>query len=257
MELSDALEREAQLARLTPGTRRAARGRRRVTHHHHERGTTMTTIDPTRPLNGVDTDDAVRDHRRGARAARAGPLPVPDARPSGSAAPTTAPPSTASTAPAASTSRAGLHRRRRPPGGAGRRGPRAHAGRAPAAGARQLPDQRPGQHRRRARHRARRGHRTRRGRHRPARASSASTTSVRNGFEHIRVTFHVSGDGRGRAAARLVEQARRRSAVYDVLTHGVPVSDRRRHRLSRPRLGRPGRSRWSARIGRASMRAWS
>jgi len=47
---------------------------------------------------------------------------------------------------------------------------------------------------------------------------------VRNGYEQIRVTFHVSGDAEAEQLARLVEQARDRSAVFDVLTHGVPVS---------------------------------
>ena len=48
--------------------------------------------------------------------------------------------------------------------------------------------------------------------------------SVRNGFEAVRVTFHVKGAAEAEALARLVEQARRRSAVYDVLTNGVPVT---------------------------------
>ena len=47
---------------------------------------------------------------------------------------------------------------------------------------------------------------------------------VRNGFDNIRVTFHVSGDAAAEQLARLVEQARSRSAVFDVVTHGVPVS---------------------------------
>jgi uncharacterized OsmC-like protein len=47
---------------------------------------------------------------------------------------------------------------------------------------------------------------------------------VRNGFEQIRVTFRVQGRAEAEQLARLVEQARARSAVYDVLTHGVPVS---------------------------------
>ena len=47
---------------------------------------------------------------------------------------------------------------------------------------------------------------------------------VRNGFETIRVTFHVYGAAEAEQLARLVEQARRRSAVYDVITHGVPVT---------------------------------
>ena len=48
--------------------------------------------------------------------------------------------------------------------------------------------------------------------------------SVRNGFESIRVTFHVSGDAEAEQLASLVEQARRRSAVFDIVTNGVPVS---------------------------------
>jgi uncharacterized OsmC-like protein len=47
---------------------------------------------------------------------------------------------------------------------------------------------------------------------------------VRNGFGQVRVTFHVQGDAEARTLAALVEQARARSAVYDVLTNGVPVS---------------------------------
>ncbi len=47
---------------------------------------------------------------------------------------------------------------------------------------------------------------------------------VRNGFQDIRVTFHVSGAAEAEKLARLVHQARDRSAVFDVLTHGVPVT---------------------------------
>lgn len=46
---------------------------------------------------------------------------------------------------------------------------------------------------------------------------------VRNGFETVRVTFHVTGDAEAEQLARLVEQSRRRSAVHDVMTNGVPV----------------------------------
>ena len=49
-------------------------------------------------------------------------------------------------------------------------------------------------------------------------------SSVRNGFEQIRVTFHVQGAAEAEQLARLVHQARDRSAVYDVLTNGVSVS---------------------------------
>ena len=50
--------------------------------------------------------------------------------------------------------------------------------------------------------------------------------SVRNGFSGITVTFEVAGDGDPDQLARLVDQAVKRSAVYDVITHGVPVAVR-------------------------------
>jgi uncharacterized OsmC-like protein len=46
---------------------------------------------------------------------------------------------------------------------------------------------------------------------------------VRNGYSAIRVHFDVSGDASPEQLRALVEQSRRRSAVYDVLTNGVPV----------------------------------
>ena len=46
---------------------------------------------------------------------------------------------------------------------------------------------------------------------------------VRNGFEGIRVQFHVKGDAEAEKLASLVRQSQERSAVYDVVTHGVPV----------------------------------
>jgi uncharacterized OsmC-like protein len=47
---------------------------------------------------------------------------------------------------------------------------------------------------------------------------------VRNGYQQIRVTFQVQGAAEAEQLARLVEQARERSAVYDSLTRGVPIS---------------------------------
>ena len=47
--------------------------------------------------------------------------------------------------------------------------------------------------------------------------------SVRNGYERIRVRFEVKGDAPAEKLRQLVEQSRARSAVYDVLTNGVPV----------------------------------
>jgi uncharacterized OsmC-like protein len=46
---------------------------------------------------------------------------------------------------------------------------------------------------------------------------------VRNGYQQIRVSFHLEGDDAD-ALRSVVEQSRLRSAVYDVLSHGVPVS---------------------------------
>jgi uncharacterized OsmC-like protein len=50
-----------------------------------------------------------------------------------------------------------------------------------------------------------------------------SDGSVRNGYEQIRVTFHVEGDADAETLRGLVEQSRKRSAVYDVLANPTPV----------------------------------
>ncbi len=47
---------------------------------------------------------------------------------------------------------------------------------------------------------------------------------VRNGYQGIRVNFKIKGDAPAEKLERVIEQARNRSAVYDVLTNGVPVS---------------------------------
>ena len=46
---------------------------------------------------------------------------------------------------------------------------------------------------------------------------------VRNGYEQIRISFQLEGDDPDKLRG-LVERSRLRSAVYDVLTNGVPVS---------------------------------
>ncbi len=46
---------------------------------------------------------------------------------------------------------------------------------------------------------------------------------VRNGYQQVRVSFTLRGDDPDELRA-VVEQSRRRSAVFDVLTNGVPVS---------------------------------
>ena len=46
---------------------------------------------------------------------------------------------------------------------------------------------------------------------------------VRNGFEHIQVSFRITGDATDEQLRGVVEQSRARSAVYDLLTNGVPI----------------------------------
>jgi uncharacterized OsmC-like protein len=47
--------------------------------------------------------------------------------------------------------------------------------------------------------------------------------AVRNGYRGIRVSFRISGDAPDEVLESLIEQSRQRSAVYDVVTNGVPV----------------------------------
>jgi uncharacterized OsmC-like protein len=47
--------------------------------------------------------------------------------------------------------------------------------------------------------------------------------AVRNGYRQLRVHFEIEGDATPEALAALVEQSRRRSAVYDVLVNGTDV----------------------------------
>ena len=47
---------------------------------------------------------------------------------------------------------------------------------------------------------------------------------VRNGYQGLRLSFKVKGDAPAEKLRQVVEQSRARSAVYDVLTNGVPVS---------------------------------
>lgn len=47
---------------------------------------------------------------------------------------------------------------------------------------------------------------------------------VRNGYEGIRVSFSIKGDASPEELQEIVAQSRARSAVFDVLTNGVPVS---------------------------------
>jgi uncharacterized OsmC-like protein len=45
----------------------------------------------------------------------------------------------------------------------------------------------------------------------------------RNGFERIRVSFRVEGNAPAAKLREVVERARQRSAVYDVVSNGVSV----------------------------------
>jgi uncharacterized OsmC-like protein len=51
-----------------------------------------------------------------------------------------------------------------------------------------------------------------------------SDGAVRNGYQGVRVTFHIEGDADDETLRSIVEQSRRRSAVYDVVTNPTPVS---------------------------------
>ena len=46
---------------------------------------------------------------------------------------------------------------------------------------------------------------------------------VRNGFQGIKVSFQLEGDDADKLR-QVVEQSMARSAVYDIVTNGVPVS---------------------------------
>jgi len=46
----------------------------------------------------------------------------------------------------------------------------------------------------------------------------------RNGFERISVSFRVTGNASEEKLREVVERARKRSAVYDMVTNGVPVA---------------------------------
>jgi uncharacterized OsmC-like protein len=47
---------------------------------------------------------------------------------------------------------------------------------------------------------------------------------VRNGYERITVRFTIKGDAPAEQLREIVEQSRARSAVFDIITNGVPVN---------------------------------
>jgi uncharacterized OsmC-like protein len=50
------------------------------------------------------------------------------------------------------------------------------------------------------------------------------SNEVRNGFSGIRASFRIRGNAPAEKLAAIVEQSKARSAVFDVLTNGVPVT---------------------------------
>jgi len=46
---------------------------------------------------------------------------------------------------------------------------------------------------------------------------------VRNGYQQLRVSFHITGDAPPETLRAIIDQSRARSAVFDVLTNGVDV----------------------------------
>jgi len=50
------------------------------------------------------------------------------------------------------------------------------------------------------------------------------SNEVRNGYNQIRVNFRIKGDAPEEKLREIVMQSRDRSAVYDVITNGVPVA---------------------------------
>ena len=57
-----------------------------------------------------------------------------------------------------------------------------------------------------------------------ARGAFGLDDGPRNGFERIGVSFRVSGEATEEKLREVVERARERSAVYDMVTNGVPVA---------------------------------
>ena len=49
---------------------------------------------------------------------------------------------------------------------------------------------------------------------------------MRNGYQNVRITFEIEGDAPPEKLREIVEQSRARSAVYDVITNGIPVASR-------------------------------
>jgi uncharacterized OsmC-like protein len=46
---------------------------------------------------------------------------------------------------------------------------------------------------------------------------------VRNGYQGVKVSFEIDGDASPEQLEQIVTQSKARSAVFDIVTHGVPV----------------------------------
>src|SRR3954449_12764615 len=57
-----------------------------------------------------------------------------------------------------------------------------------------------------------------------ARGATGIDDSYRNGFERIEVAFSIRGDASPEKLREVVERAKSRSVVYDMVTNGVPVA---------------------------------
>jgi uncharacterized OsmC-like protein len=56
-----------------------------------------------------------------------------------------------------------------------------------------------------------------------ARGATGLDPSYRNGFERVRVSFSIKGDASPEKLAEIVERAKARSVVYDIVSNPVPV----------------------------------
>src|SRR3954453_1642730 len=57
-----------------------------------------------------------------------------------------------------------------------------------------------------------------------ARGATGLDDSYRNGFDRIDVSFSIKGDAPAEKLQEIVERAKSRSVVYDMVTNGVPVA---------------------------------
>jgi uncharacterized OsmC-like protein len=57
-----------------------------------------------------------------------------------------------------------------------------------------------------------------------ARGAAGIDDSYRNGFERIEIAFSIRGDATPEKLQEIVERAKARSVVYDMVTNGVPVA---------------------------------